>query len=166
MQVVSRVSPDKGTQPFSERAQRVAMVGCVVVLVMTVPLLIRVANARHAVRTPASTFLPSYEIARARAPFDPLPADDLARMNPGYVIIGDSMAGRIDVGRLGQLTGRPIAPLLQAGSGSAYWYLAFKNWVVTSGIFHSLDFLFFFVVTVAVYWRLPHRAQNVLLLVA
>ena len=33
-------------------------------------------------------------------------------------------------------------------------------------IFHSLDFVVFFVVVVAVYWRLPQRGQNVLLLVA
>jgi alginate O-acetyltransferase complex protein AlgI len=33
-------------------------------------------------------------------------------------------------------------------------------------IFHSLTFIVFFVVTVAVYWRLPLRAQNVFLLVA
>ena len=32
-------------------------------------------------------------------------------------------------------------------------------------IFHSLDFVVFFVVTVAVYWRLPHRWQNRWLLV-
>ena len=31
-------------------------------------------------------------------------------------------------------------------------------------IFHSLDFVFFFVVTVAIYWTLPRRGQNVLLL--
>jgi alginate O-acetyltransferase complex protein AlgI len=33
-------------------------------------------------------------------------------------------------------------------------------------IFHSLDFVLFFVVVVALYWRLPRREQNVLLLVA
>ena len=33
-------------------------------------------------------------------------------------------------------------------------------------IFHSLEFAAFFLVTVAVYWRLPRAAQNVLLLVA
>ena len=33
-------------------------------------------------------------------------------------------------------------------------------------IFHSLDFVVFFVVVVAAYWRLRHRAQNVLLLAA
>jgi alginate O-acetyltransferase complex protein AlgI len=33
-------------------------------------------------------------------------------------------------------------------------------------IFHSLDFIVFFLVVVAVYWRLPHRGQNALLLAA
>ena len=33
-------------------------------------------------------------------------------------------------------------------------------------IFHSLDFLVFAVVVIAAYWALPHRAQNLLLLVA
>ena len=33
-------------------------------------------------------------------------------------------------------------------------------------IFHSLDFAAFFIVTLAVYWILPRRPQNVLLLVA
>jgi alginate O-acetyltransferase complex protein AlgI len=33
-------------------------------------------------------------------------------------------------------------------------------------IFHSLDFVVFFVLVVAIYWRLGQRAQNVLLLVA
>jgi D-alanyl-lipoteichoic acid acyltransferase DltB (MBOAT superfamily) len=33
-------------------------------------------------------------------------------------------------------------------------------------IFHSLDFLVFFVLVVALYWRLPRRGQNILLLVA
>ena len=33
-------------------------------------------------------------------------------------------------------------------------------------IFHSLSFLVFFVVVVAIYWRLPHRAQNRFLLAA
>jgi D-alanyl-lipoteichoic acid acyltransferase DltB (MBOAT superfamily) len=32
--------------------------------------------------------------------------------------------------------------------------------------FHSFDFLAFFLITLALYWCLPHRAQNVLLLVA
>jgi hypothetical protein len=31
-------------------------------------------------------------------------------------------------------------------------------------IFHSLDFLIFFALMVALYWALPHRWQNILLL--
>jgi alginate O-acetyltransferase complex protein AlgI len=33
-------------------------------------------------------------------------------------------------------------------------------------IFHSLDFVVFFLAVVFIYWRLPHRGQNVLMLVA
>jgi alginate O-acetyltransferase complex protein AlgI len=33
-------------------------------------------------------------------------------------------------------------------------------------IFHSLDFVVFFILVVAIYWRLPQRGQNVLLLVS
>jgi alginate O-acetyltransferase complex protein AlgI len=33
-------------------------------------------------------------------------------------------------------------------------------------IFHSLDFIVFFVLVVVAYWQLPHRAQNILLLIA
>ena len=33
-------------------------------------------------------------------------------------------------------------------------------------IFHSLDFVVFFCAVVAIYWRLPQRGQNGLLLVA
>ncbi|MCC7125207.1 MAG: MBOAT family protein [Acidobacteria bacterium] len=33
-------------------------------------------------------------------------------------------------------------------------------------IFHSLDFLVFFAIVVSIYWRLPHRGQNYLLLAA
>ena len=33
-------------------------------------------------------------------------------------------------------------------------------------IFHSLDFFAFFIITLAAYWLLPTRAQNVLLLIA
>ena len=33
-------------------------------------------------------------------------------------------------------------------------------------IFHSLDFVVFFLITTVIYWRLPHRGQNVLLVAA
>ena len=65
-------------------------------------------------------------------------------MQPGYVIIGDSMAGtRVDERRLVELAGVQVAPLLQPGSGSAFWYLALKNWVVASGIRPRMVLIFF-----------------------
>ena len=38
---------------------------------------------------------------------------------------------------------RPVAPLLHAGSGSAYWYLVLKNWVIASGIHPRYVLIFF-----------------------
>jgi hypothetical protein len=141
MQASPVFSPEKGA--FSGRAQRVAMLGCLLVSVLIVPLIIRVANAERGLTVAASTYLPALEGPREREPFDPAPASDLAVMNPGYVVIGDSMAGRIDSRRLGELTGRPVAPLLQTASGSAHWYLALKNWVIASGIRPRIVFIFF-----------------------
>jgi alginate O-acetyltransferase complex protein AlgI len=143
MHTVAVGHPGKGTRPFRGRAWRAAMLGCVFATMLMVPLGIRVANAARGVKAPVSIYLPAYEASREREPFNPDPISDLARLQPGYVVIGDSMAGRIDASRLGQLSGRPVAPLLQAGSGSAYWYLALKNWVVASGIRPRAVFVFF-----------------------
>jgi hypothetical protein len=143
MHTVTVVHSEKGTQPFQGRAWRAAVLACLFVTMLTIPLGIRAANAARGVKAPTSIYLPAYENARQREPFNPDPISDLARLKPGYVVIGDSMAGRIDAPRLGQLSGRPVAPLLQAGSGSAYWYLALKNWIVASGIRPRVVFIFF-----------------------
>jgi hypothetical protein len=55
-------------------------------------------------------------------------------MKPGIVVIGDSMAGRVDPRRLGEQLQVRVAPVLREASGPVYWYLAFKNYVVASGI--------------------------------
>jgi hypothetical protein len=116
-----------------------------VLLTLLVPATLRIANAlgvQHAAVTPS--YLPALEGPRTRQPFEPAPIADLAGMNPGYVIIGDSMAGtRIDPKRLSELTHQPIAPLLHAGSGSAWWYLVLKNWVIASGVHPRCVFIFF-----------------------
>ena len=111
---------------------------------LMVPLALRAAN--HARRAPSlePTYLPALEGPRERFPFNPVPVAELAGMNPAYVIIGDSMAGsRIDPKLLGRLSGQLIAPLLQAGTGPAWWYLALKNWVIASGIHPRCTFIFF-----------------------
>lgn len=130
----------------SRAARRAAVIQLVLagVCLAALPLGIRAANALSGVPALSSTYLPALEGPRARRPFDAAPVADLARMNPGYVVIGDSMAGsRIDPALLTRLSGQRVAPLEYAGSGTAWWYLVLKNWVVPSGIRPRRVFLFF-----------------------
>jgi hypothetical protein len=126
------------------RARATAQIGFLLVLLLLVPLVIRAANAWHHDVAAAPSYLPALEGPRVRDAFDPQPIGDLARMNPGYVIIGDSMAGtRIDPRRLTELAGRPIAPLLHPGAGPAWWYLVLENLVIASHIHPRCVFIFF-----------------------
>jgi hypothetical protein len=112
--------------------------------VLAVPLAIPLVNASRPHGPLVPTYLPALEGPRERLPFDANRIEELKYLKPGSVIIGDSMAGsRIDDRRLGALSGRPSALLLQPGSGSAFWYLALKNWVITSGIHPHVVFVFF-----------------------
>jgi hypothetical protein len=111
---------------------------------LLIPLALRAANRVQATPHLAPSYLPAIEGPRPRLPFeaDRIPA--LARMNPTWVVIGDSMAGsRIDPALLTRLTGGLTAPLLYAGSGPAWWYLALKNWVIPSGIKPRAVIVFF-----------------------
>lgn len=130
--------------PPRRTAQFVALLA-VVAATLATPLAWRAVNAAWAPALedlPAS-YLPALEARRARRPFDEGHIDGLERMQPGYVIIGDSMGGRIDPRRLDQLSGRPVAPLLRNATGSAAWYLMFKNYVVASDIDPALVIVFF-----------------------
>jgi len=111
---------------------------------LLLPFGFRLANRVHPAPGMQPSYLPAIEGPRERAPFDAGPISDLARMNPGFVVIGDSMAGsRIDPAVLARLTARPVAPLLYAGSGPAWWYLVLENWVIPSGIHPRCVFIFF-----------------------
>ena len=104
-------------------------------VLLVLPLGLRAANRLHPVPNLQPTYLPALYGPRERNPFDAGRVRDLSQMNPGLVVIGDSMAGsRIDPALLTERTGLLTAPLLYAGSGPAWWYLALKNWVVASGI--------------------------------
>jgi hypothetical protein len=108
---------------------------CAAAGLLLVPLGLRAANRLHPAPDLHPSYLPALYGPRERYPFDAGRVGDLARMNPDLVVIGDSMAGsRIDPALLTRLTGRLTAPLLYAGSGPAWWYLALKNWVIASGI--------------------------------
>ena len=114
------------------------------VCLLALPLALRAANRLHPSAHLQPSYLPALEGPRERAPFDRERIDDLARLNPAWVVIGDSMAGsRIDPALLGRLAGGPVAPLLYAGSGPAWWYLALKNWVVASHVHPRAVIVFF-----------------------
>lgn len=53
------------------------------------------------------------------------------------------MAGRINKRRLEQLSGEIVAPILRNATGSAHWYLIFKNYVIPSGVRPKAVIVFF-----------------------
>jgi len=115
------------------RAEWLAL-AILVVVTLVLPLGLRLVNlAIPGVATPS--YLPSVLLPRPRLPFETKAIDDLRKAAPGYVIIGDSMTSRIDLRRLDELVqGRGVKQILYPASGSAFWYLVFKNWVIPSGI--------------------------------
>jgi len=130
----------------SSAARRAAALQLVLMLIglLLVPLALRAANGVRRVPELAPSYLSSIEGPRERRPFDAGPREAITRQNPGYVVIGDSMAGsRIEPPLLGRLTGQTVFPLFLAGSGSAWWYLALKNWVIASGSHPRRTFIFF-----------------------
>jgi hypothetical protein len=89
------------------------------------------------------SYLPALEARRPRLPFDPSVIDDLRRLNPQYVLIGDSMARRISPGHLIKISGESVAPLYVNSTGPAFWYLTFKNNLIPSGVRPKWVFIFF-----------------------
>ena len=94
-----------------------------------------------------ASYLPSLGSRLSRKPFRDAPIEELRYGDPRWVLIGDSMLGtRIDPVLLGGISGtgdRNALLLVQAASGPAYWYLAFKNYVVASGTRPDVTFFFF-----------------------
>ena len=128
----------------SERRRILALLA-VLLGVVLVPFGLRAVNV--AVRPPgaAPSFIPSVESPRTRAPFDMEAVDALREAANDVILIGDSMAGtRINPGHLSRLMGgHGAAALFHPGSGPAYWYLTFKNFVVNAGL-HPRTVVFFF----------------------
>jgi hypothetical protein len=112
---------------------------------IVVPLGLRTVN--RAVRLPdaAPSYIPSIESPRVRTPFDGEAVAALREAANDYILIGDSMAGtRIDPGHLSRLIGgHGAAALFHPGSGPAYWYLTFKNFVVNAGLRPRVVVFFF-----------------------
>jgi hypothetical protein len=126
------------------RRQAAALVGILAVIAL-VPLAGRlVTEVWGPEPLPAvPSYLPSLEASRPRLPFVATPIQDLREAAPGIVIVGDSMAGRIDENHLAEIAGTPVLPVLMNATGSAYWYLVLKNYVVESGVKPGWVLVFF-----------------------
>jgi hypothetical protein len=125
--------------------RRVLAVGVLLSVVLATPLAWRAALALwapHDADVPPS-YLPALESRRPRRPFNAGAVDYVRETEPGYVTIGDSMAGRIDPEVLAELASVPVVPLPLNATGPAYWYLVLKNWVAASGARPRLVFIFF-----------------------
>ena len=115
--------------------------------IAVVPFTLRAANRIALDDIPGPGYLPSLEVRRARAPFEAGLIDEIRRVRPAWIFIGDSMLGtRIDRPYLETLSsdGTDRAHLLLVpGSGPAWWFLAFKNIVAASGVRPRCTFIFF-----------------------
>jgi hypothetical protein len=121
--------------------------GLVVVLVaaLLLPLGLRALGPLAPASALPESYLPALEPRRAREPFDAGMIENLRTIQPEFVVIGDSMAGsRLDATQLSvMLNYRMVAPIYYAATGSAFWYLALKNWVVASQVHPRIVIIFF-----------------------
>ena len=125
--------------------RQVLSLGAVVAAALLLPLGLRAVNAMLPGATAGSTYLPTIETSRPRAPFDEAAAVALREAQPEYVVVGDSMAGiRIDPRQLSRLTGRSVAGLFTPGTPVAYWYLQLKNLVAENHLTHMRGAIVFF----------------------
>jgi hypothetical protein len=115
----------------------------ILAIAISVPLGLRPISYRLTAGAPPS-YIPSLEAARTRRPFDPGAREQLRRIAPRYVFIGDSTLGsRIDPAYMTRVLRLPAWWVMQPGTGSAYWFLALKNAVLDSGVEPKVVFIFF-----------------------
>jgi len=114
---------------------------------VTVPLVLGPINRAVVGELPPLGYLPSLEIRREHQPFRSVVIDELRAGNPRWVFIGDSMLGtRIDpvlLGRISSTGDEVVSFLYHAATGPAWWYMAFKNQLVASGVKPRVTFIFF-----------------------
>lgn len=111
------------------------------------PLSIRAVNHAVAGDPPGLGYLPSLELRRPHEAFRASVIEDLQYGKPAWVFIGDSMMGtridRIYLGEISSTHDEVVAFLDHPATGPAWWYLAFKNHLVASGVKPRAVFVFF-----------------------
>jgi hypothetical protein len=77
--------------------------------------------------------------------FNPVPLQRIEKLKPRYILMGNSMLKtRINPTLLRRLSGEAkIFFLIKDGMMSAYWYLALKNYIASSGVKPEKVFIFF-----------------------
>jgi hypothetical protein len=136
--------PAVGSPPRSPRVAQALSLLLFLAVVAAVPLGLRLVNRAAGTAHLPDSYLPSVVPPRQRAPFEGRAVAGFRDATPAMVLIGDSIAGsRIHHRYLMQISGEPVAPVFEPATGSVFWYLAFKNWVVASGI-HPHVVVFFF----------------------
>jgi hypothetical protein len=115
--------------------------------IVVLPFTLRAANRIVLKDIPGPGYLPSLELRRDRQAFEAGIIDDLRTAQPAWIFIGDSMLGtRLDARHLAEIStdGTDRAhTIMVPGSGPAWWFLAFKNLVVASGVKPRCTFIFF-----------------------
>ena len=99
-------------------------VACVVSLSIAIPVLVcRAVRPEPPEATPVEAFVDG-----------PAERERLARVNPDWVLIGNSMLNsRIEWRQLSEMSGRKARRVSQGGTQSALWFLFLKNIVIASG---------------------------------
>lgn len=111
------------------------------------PLSLRAVNRAVTGEAAGLGYLPALEVRRRHRDFNPQPIADLQYRQPAWVFIGDSMMGtRIEPLHLGEISSTHnelVAFLHHPATGPAWWYLAFKNHLIASGVKPRVVFVFF-----------------------
>ena len=131
--------PRRDTQSRSTRRDLILIAAVALLL----PLGLRPIAARVTAGAPLS-YLPALETFRQRLPYDPTFREDIRRIRPEFVFIGDSMLGsRIDPTHMRRTINRQTWWVMQPGTGSAWWYLALKNHVLGAGVVPKAAIVYF-----------------------
>jgi hypothetical protein len=136
--------PDRSpaSRPSAGRGRplELVVIGLIAVLV---PLGLRPIAGRI-LQDAQPSYLPALETFRDRLPYDPTFREDIRTIRPEYVFIGDSMLGsRIDPTHMTRTIHRQTWWVMQPGTGSAWWYLAFKNHVLGAEVRPKAVIFFF-----------------------
>ncbi len=133
----------EGPPPSDHRSRSRLDLIVIAVLALLLPLGLRPVAARVSAGAPLS-YLPALETFRQRVPYDPTFREDIRKIRPEFVFIGDSMLGcRIEPTHMRRTINRQTWWVMQPGTGSAWWYLAFKNHVLGADVVPKAAIFFF-----------------------